>query len=166
MASSSEGVANDGSGSDRQKLMRKIAVAILASVPVALVAGCDLVFATNRDGGWDERQGFVAPAMATGFVLGWVVTAWFASRADSATLATSRALRVLAVLAFIAPLIGVGHCTFAAEVPDPIFPPWAIVVVSAFVMLPIGFTAHCGHRALERRDERSRAEEALVRDAT
>ena len=72
MGSSSEGVANDGSGSDRQKLMRKIAVAILASVPVALVAGCDLVFATNRDGGWDERQGFVAPAMATGFVLGWV----------------------------------------------------------------------------------------------
>ena len=158
MASSPEEFANDGPGSRRQKLMGKIAVAIVASGPVALVAGCDLMFATNRDGGWDTRQGFAAPAMVAGFVLGWIATAWFASRADSATLATSRALRVLAVLAFVAPLIGVGHCTFAAAVPDPIFPRWAIVVASAFVMLPIGFAAHCGYSALERRDEGSRAE--------
>lgn len=166
MASPPEEFANDGPGSDRQKLMPKIAVAILVSVPVALVAGCDLVFATNRDGGWDGRQGFAVPAMVAGFVLGWIATAWFASRADSATLATSRALRVLAALAFIAPLIGVGHCTFAAEVPDPIFPRWAIVVASGFVMLPIGFAAHCGHRALERRASDREPKRRPVRDAT
>ena len=45
------------SRSRRRQLWSKLAVAVVFSAPVALFAACDVVFATNRDTGWDFRMG-------------------------------------------------------------------------------------------------------------
>ena len=150
--------------SKRNKTPFKLLIAIVWSAPVALFAGCDVVFATNREIGWEPRHwGFWAGLAAFG--LSWVAISAFATRARSPALATARAFRVLAALAFVTPLIGFAHWAytpFSEEYKSfdvVIFPAWALFFLSLVIALPLGFAALCVYRDLERQEGRSNSEE-------
>ena len=121
---------------------------------MALFAACDVVFATNRDIGWEPRPWGCWAGLAA-FGSSWVAIAAFATRARSPILATARAFKVLAALAFVTPSIGFGHCAYTpfSEVYRPfdvvILPIWILFMLSLVFALPLGFAAHCIYRNIE-----------------
>ncbi len=128
----------------------KLIVVGIASVPAALIMGCNASYLTYEDGGWDPRDlgvwgdVYIAGVMVLTLI---AVTIYAARVGSSKRKAAAKALRIGMFAALGLPLIGLGHCVVSfqqissGEVIDPIFPPPInlifISIVAAFMGVPL-----------------------------
>ncbi len=129
-----------------------------------------MVFATNREIGWEPRPWGCWSGLAA-FGLSWVAISAFAARARSPILASARAFKELAALAFVTPLIGFGHCAYTPfsegykSFDVVIFPEWTLFFLSLVFALPLGFAARCIYRNIELSEAAANGEKPPAADA-
>ena len=122
--------------------MKKILVAVLASLPVGFAGYCNAACATSQEIGYAERDPYEPWVVAFVLLVGGVVpltgSIVYAVRARTTRLGASRAARVFTFVIFLAPLVAIGECLAAPPISDPIFPVWSIVPVAVFIAMLLG----------------------------
>ena len=125
---------------------------IILSMPVALLASCDVLVGTGKDGGWDER---ISIGLLGGiFVLIWVALVVFALKASTKKQSLVRLSAVLAVVGFLTPIPGAVHWLAAGHVSDPIFPVCTMFILGLMVGIPACLTGVAGYRHWRRAEMR------------
>ena len=109
---------------------------VLLSLPVAILASCDVLIGTGRDGGWDE--GIDIWIIAGIFVLIWVGLVLWTSIAPTTAKSRTRLYGVLAAIGFLTPVPGAVHWAAAGDVADPIFPVCTMFILGLLVGVPAG----------------------------